>query len=471
MARGNRKLISGIIPETGKAPAASPCPALLPLRIPPFALALAAILLAVAPAGAQPAAGTTENASSGASPRGTSGGTPATQESQTPANRSATPPGATPKSGPDAASGKQGNQPEAAVPANPGQKPATAPDEAEARKPAEAGKDATPPARATAAPKRPASTSTGLTPSDGTSGIELPFFAGGRKAPPPPPKKDWRHTKREPDLAFAAFQRGLFVTAFRLATERVSKNPDDAAAMTLLGEIYKDGLGIRESKADAIRWYRLAAARGDREAAFALGRAYLEGEGVEKDEARARQFLRQAADKGHGKAQYNLGMMALKKEKRDFDAAARRFRQAIGNGDLDAMYALAQLHRHGHGVPKDRKRETALLKQAAEGRHLAAETEYAIALFNGTGTGKDEKAAAKWFQKAAWRNSPVAQNRLARLYAAGRGVRRDMVKAMTWHIIARSNGLPDKWLESRLPLLTRTQRELVNQAVRKFAGK
>ena len=112
-----------------------------------------------------------------------------------------------------------------------------------------------------------------------------------------------------------------------------------------------------------------------------------------------------------------------------------------------------------------------LLKFAADRHHIAAEVEYAIALFNGSGIEKDEKAAAQFFIRAAWRNSAVAQNRLARMYAAGRGVRQDDVEAMKWHIIARGNGDKDDWLEDRLPRLTKTQRAVVDEAVRKFASK
>jgi hypothetical protein len=41
----------------------------------------------------------------------------------------------------------------------------------------------------------------------------------------------------EPDLAFGAFQRGYFITAFAEATKRVEAN-GDPKAMTLLAEIY-----------------------------------------------------------------------------------------------------------------------------------------------------------------------------------------------------------------------------------------
>jgi uncharacterized protein len=262
---------------------------------------------------------------------------------------------------------------------------------------------------------------------------------------------NWRHSKAEPDPAFGAYQLGLFVTAFREATARVAKDADDAAAMTLLGEIYRDGLGLKPDPKEALRWFSLAAGRGDRQAAFALARAYLEGTGVEKDPAQARKYMEQAAAAGHGAALYNLGIIELEAEIRDYKKAGDYFRKAMAEGDLDAAYSLSFLYREGLGEEKNLQEAAKLLKFAADRHHIGAEVDFAIALFNGNGVDKDEKAAASYFLRAAWRNSAVAQNRLARLYAAGRGVAQDDVEAMKWHILARSNGLKDDWLEDRLP--------------------
>jgi len=79
----------------------------------------------------------------------------------------------------------------------------------------------------------------------------------------------------EPDLAYGAFQRGRFLTAFGLATHRAEAG--DMKAMTLLGELYANGLGVPQNDARADEWYRLAAARGDREAMFALAMFRLRG--------------------------------------------------------------------------------------------------------------------------------------------------------------------------------------------------
>ncbi len=63
------------------------------------------------------------------------------------------------------------------------------------------------------------------------------------------------------DLAYGAYQRGQYVTAFREATKRIEANPKDAAAMTLLGELYNQGLGVKQNPVKAAEWYRLAPPR------------------------------------------------------------------------------------------------------------------------------------------------------------------------------------------------------------------
>ncbi|MCB1486188.1 MAG: hypothetical protein KDJ88_01895, partial [Bauldia sp.] len=81
-------------------------------------------------------------------------------------------------------------------------------------------------------------------------------------APPPP-------APGGPDLAYGAFQRGLYLTAFDIAIQRAEAG--DVAAQTLIGLIYEGGYGVPQSFTDALGWYQLAAQAGDREAQFALG--------------------------------------------------------------------------------------------------------------------------------------------------------------------------------------------------------
>ena len=240
--------------------------------------------------------------------------------------------------------------------------------------------------------------------------------------------------------------------------------------MTLLGELYRDGVSVRRNLNEAMRWYKLAADRGDRQAQFALGIGHLNGVGAARDRKIARDWLEKAAAQNHAGALYNLGVMAIDAEFQDFPRAGDLFRKAAELGDMDASYGLAVLYREGTGVTRDRAESVRWLKRAADERHIAAMVEYAIVLFNGDGAEKSEFGAAKLFAKAAQANSPIAQNRLARLYAAGRGVKTNAVEAMKWHILARANGVKDDWLDSRLVTLSPPERLAVEEAVQRYIG-
>lgn len=268
-----------------------------------------------------------------------------------------------------------------------------------------------------------------------------------------------------PDLAYGAYQRGLFITAFDEATRRLQADPGDAAAMTLLGELSLEGLGIRQDPARAAEWFRLAAARGDPQAAYALAMLKLDGRGVGKDPVEARKLLERSADAVPAAAT-SLGLMLLGDQKPESDRRAiELFHVAARALDPDALYALAVLTRQGRGTTRDVTEAAGWMARAARERNVAAQVEYGIMLFNGEGVTKDEAAAAKMFLRAAERGNAVAQNRLARLYAAGRGLPKNLVEAGKWHEVARRQGLSDGWLDNALKELTPDERRRVEEAV------
>src|SRR5262249_58337011 len=83
---------------------------------------------------------------------------------------------------------------------------------------------------------------------------------------------------REPDIAYGAFQRGYFLTAFHEATKRVNAG-GDPKAMTLLGELYANGLGVPNNDLEAARSHKLTADPRDREAMCALAMFPVGGRG------------------------------------------------------------------------------------------------------------------------------------------------------------------------------------------------
>lgn len=265
------------------------------------------------------------------------------------------------------------------------------------------------------------------------------------------------------DLAYGAYQRGLFLTAFNEATKRIEADPKDAAAMTLLGEIYNQGLGVRQDTTQAAQWYRLAADRGDAHAMASLALMSADGRGVKKDPPAARAWFEKAAALGEATAAYNLALIALSAgSDADIARAAVLLRMAADAELGDAQHDLGVLYARGKGVEKSPEEAAKLYIRAAKNGSIAGEVELAIALFNGDGIPKNEAQAARLFRRAALRGNAIAQNRLARIYATGRGVPRNFVEAAAWHLVAAGQGLPDSWLDGTLkdmPAQDRTRAE------------
>jgi uncharacterized protein len=253
---------------------------------------------------------------------------------------------------------------------------------------------------------------------------------------------------RPPDMAYGAFQRGYFLTAFSLATDRVT-NGGDPQAMTLLGELYADGLGVAQDDRRAAEWYRLAAARGDSNAMFGLAMFALSGRAGPRDRDASTRWLAAAAKLGHPLAAYDLALLYIEGQMfpQDFNRAAEFLRVAADGGSADAQYALGTFYKTGRGVPKDPRQAAQWWAKAALADNIDAQVEYAIALYNGEGVDANQEAATGLFRKAAMRGSAIAQDRLARILASGRGAPRDLIESTKWHLISRAGGETDPELD------------------------
>jgi len=270
------------------------------------------------------------------------------------------------------------------------------------------------------------------------------------------------------DLAYGAYQRGQYLTALSEASKRAQQN--DPAAMTLLGELYAQGLGVPRDDAKAADWYKLAAGKGDRNAMFALAMFNLEGRAGPKNPDEAAHWLSDAAKLGHPAAEYDLGLLYLQGQQfpRDDARAAELFRAAAAAGNPEAQYALATMYKDGRGVEKDLNKAMQYMGLASLAGNLDAMVEYAIAEFNGTGgVTKNEAGAAQLLLKAANRGNAIAQNRLARILMAGRGMPANAAEAIKWHIISKAEGASDPELD----LFASQQPQNVRDTAKKEAQK
>ncbi|HEY1606772.1 MAG TPA: tetratricopeptide repeat protein [Allosphingosinicella sp.] len=104
---------------------------------------------------------------------------------------------------------------------------------------------------------------------------------------------------------------------------------------------------------------------------------------------------------------------------------------------FDAL-SSAEIAARLNGPPEQR---AALIRAGAEAGVAEAQAVHAQMLLDGAGVPKDEKAAFRWFLRAAARHHLMALNMVGRCYELGWGTRIDKVRAAACYRAAAENGL------------------------------
>jgi TPR repeat protein len=248
----------------------------------------------------------------------------------------------------------------------------------------------------------------------------------------------------QPDMAYGAYQRGLYLTALHLALPRAKAG--DPAAETLAAEIYARGLGVPRNPDKAKELYGKAAAQGVPEAEFRYALILMGDKPPGQAPDDAFRFMKEAADAGHTMAQFNYAQMVSARNPGS-EGLARAFvyyERAARSGLADAQYAMSQAYANGvGGMQKDDAKAREWLLLAARQNYDTAELDLGTWLVEGRGGPKDVKAGFDWLKIAAERGNVAAQNRLAKLYLNGIGTEADKIEAAAWYIRARRAGLSD----------------------------
>jgi len=281
------------------------------------------------------------------------------------------------------------------------------------------------------------------------------------------------------EAAYEAFDQGRYLTALDLAQKAAAGG--DPQAHTLIGRIHAEGLGVPQSEATAAKWYARAVELGDVEAAFALGVLYARGSpGLERNYAEAARLFEMAAAREHALANYNLGLLFLNGQGRPENPhrAFAHIRFAAWRGVVAAQYDLGTLYATGTGVEANAFEAARWIEKAANAGHPEAEIEFATTLFKvdappGDATALEkqkaaEKRGAALFRSAAEKGYPIAQNRLARCYAYGKGVEENTFEAVKWHLIAKAGGHDDELLETLVKKLSRADRQKAEKAAEEW---
>ena len=175
-------------------------------------------------------------------------------------------------------------------------------------------------------------------------------------------------------------------------------------AQYLMGQMYRDGRGVKQSYEMTRMLYELAVQQGDALAMYDLGFIYEKGEGVEQSYEKAFEYYEQAAHLGLAKAQFNLGVMHKfgRGVEQSYEKAKEYYEQAAHLGDANAQYTLGNMYYHGRGVEQSYEKAKEYYEQAA---HLGyANAQYNLGHMYATGEGvvkNEAEAHALWTLAAA----------------------------------------------------------------------
>lgn len=187
----------------------------------------------------------------------------------------------------------------------------------------------------------------------------------------------------------------------------------------LVGLYYKNGeCGLKQDSAQAIKWFKKAAAQGDAYALFDLGMCYADGVGVKRDWKRAKQYFTEAA-------------LAVDSVEDDVTLNARDAVKMLEESEYDEMrffsiefYKLLSDRRAVYDI--DAVRE---LPSWDYEKYFTVPKDYAKAINE--------------YRRAAEQNDPYAMLRLGLCYAAGLGVDKDWEQAKQYFaasVLADSKG-------------------------------
>ena len=191
-------------------------------------------------------------------------------------------------------------------------------------------------------------------------------------------------------------------------------NAGSAVAQRILGTMYDKGEGVAANPAEALSWYRRAAASNDAEAEFLLSQMFDVGRGTPQNQAEGVVHLRLAASGGWLRAQQLLAYRlengtGVRKSEQE---AAAWYRRAAERGDAISQQKLGDILAKGRGVDKNEAEALDWYRKAALQGSGPAAWQAAQAYFKGHGTARNDSLGMEWLRRAATLNQSDAVKEL-----------------------------------------------------------
>ena len=208
------------------------------------------------------------------------------------------------------------------------------------------------------------------------------------------------------ELAIGTAQN--YLEALRYYEQAAKSDVPDA--MFMMGKFFEEGLGIVSDMQYAEYWYRKGAALDCGSGQIAIGRLCLHGIGLPRDWSQALTWFNKASSNGEKEAHFYLGLCYSQMPGRHQNEllAFQHFQLAHEHKFPLATLELARCFEYGHGCASNP--ETAvLLYEAASDTCVDAMLELGRIYELGILVPQDERAAEKYYARAAERGNATAQ--------------------------------------------------------------
>jgi hypothetical protein len=266
----------------------------------------------------------------------------------------------------------------------------------------------------------------------------------------------WRGDGAKPDMSAAetwmrrAATKGNIVakrSMAQLLLERSTDNGVEAAAWlleaaqagdrqsaALLAELFLRGHGVRRDLVEAARWLGAAGGEARPEAFVLLASFHAQGVGGPQNLASAAEWLHVAAQRGSIAAQFNLGSLHWqgKGVPRDPVEALAWFSKAAQAGNVQAAFYLGLLYADEscalHSYPK----AAYWFRRARDGGHGLGLCNLALLMLQGKGVRRDVSRAIRLLESGAASGCVQAAELLFSLYSTGEQLAESTERAVAW---------------------------------------
>src|SRR5438067_625595 len=182
---------------------------------------------------------------------------------------------------------------------------------------------------------------------------------------------------------------------------------------------------------------------GDEDAQVAVAQAYEKGSDTEVDKAEAARWYRKAADEGNVEAMFHLARIVSEGAqgvKRSPELAAKLYESAAKQGHVEAENWLGYSYEHGLGIQQSDASAVEWYKKSADAGLAVAQNNLGLMYLNAKGVPRDHGKAFALFEQAAKQGDAWGLNNLGGLYEMGWGVKQDPQKALDYYKQAFAKG-------------------------------